>query len=123
MLCTVELMLAGLCINIPMLRPFYIRLRAKYKSSSMSNSGGQASHKVSGSKQLGAVPARPANYMAWIELVSNLNVSLTDSSNNVQADKDQTMVTVDDASSERKLTMDQPSDAIHVQKDWVVSRV
>ncbi|KAF2626247.1 hypothetical protein BU25DRAFT_472527 [Macroventuria anomochaeta] len=67
MLCTVELMLAGLCTNIPMLQPFYIRLRVKYKSSSMSNSGGQGSHKASGSRQLGAVQVRPANYMAWIE--------------------------------------------------------
>ena len=69
MLCTVELMLAGLCINIPMLRPFYIRLRAKYKSSSTSDSGHGASQKASGSRQFGAVQARPANYMAWIELV------------------------------------------------------
>ena len=44
--------------------------------------------------------------------------------NHVQADKDQTLVTSDDASSERKLTASLPNDAsIHVQKDWVVSRV
>lgn len=42
---------------------------------------------------------------------------------NTQADKDQTVVTHDDASSERKLTSDQPSDAIHVKKDWVISHV
>ncbi|KXH67555.1 hypothetical protein CSAL01_04323 [Colletotrichum salicis] len=42
MLCTVELMLAGLCINIPMLRPFYLRWRAKYKSSSLENSNSQS---------------------------------------------------------------------------------
>lgn len=123
MLCTVELMLAGLCINIPMLRPFYIRLRAKYKSSSMSNSKGQTSHKGSDSRQLGGVQARPANYMAWIELVSTYSHQTSQTgSDNTQADKDQTMVTSDDASSERKLTSDQPSDAIHVQKDWVISR-
>ncbi|UPX15585.1 uncharacterized protein EKO05_0006029 [Ascochyta rabiei] len=106
MLCTVELMLAGLCINIPMLRPFYIRLRAKYKLTSMSASGGLGSNKASDSRQLGAAQVRPANYMAWIEL----------------ADKDQTMVTCDDASSERKLTSEQRGDAIHIQKDWMISR-
>ncbi|KAH6633054.1 hypothetical protein C7974DRAFT_163968 [Boeremia exigua] len=106
MLCTVELMLAGLCINIPMLRPFYIRLRAKYKSTSTGSSGGQGSHKVSGSRQLGDVAARPVNHMAWIEL----------------ADKDQIMLTTDDASSERNLTMHQPDEGIHIQKDWVISR-
>ncbi|KAF2712347.1 hypothetical protein K504DRAFT_531460 [Pleomassaria siparia CBS 279.74] len=37
MLCTVELMLAGLCINIPMLRSFYRRWRAKYRSSPSQN--------------------------------------------------------------------------------------
>lgn len=74
MLCTVELMLAGLCINIPMLRPFYLRLRSKYKSNSMGNSGGHGSLKASGSRQLGDAPPRPANYMAWIELVSALPV-------------------------------------------------
>jgi len=124
MLCTVELMLAGLCINIPMLRPFYTRFRAKYKTSSMSKSGGQGSHKASGSRQLGAVQARPANYMAWIELVSTPGLRILQTeSNKTQDDKDQTLVTSDDASSERKLTSDQPSDAIHVQKDWVISRV
>ncbi|KAJ8113909.1 hypothetical protein OPT61_g4080 [Boeremia exigua] len=104
--CTVELMLAGLCINLPMLRPLYIRLRAKYKSSSMNDSGEPGSHKKSDSRQLGEAAARPVNHMAWIEL----------------ADKDQTMVTSDDASSERKLTTHQPDDAIHVKKDWVIPR-
>jgi hypothetical protein len=32
------------------------------------------------------------------------------------------MMTFDDASSERKLTMDAPCDGIHVQKDVVISR-
>ncbi|KAF2994180.1 hypothetical protein E8E13_001719 [Curvularia kusanoi] len=112
MLCSVELMLAGLSINIPMLRPFYIRFRSRYsKSSSAGKSGGYASHKASGSRQLGDAPVRPQNYMAWIEL----------------ADKDQTMVTCDDNSSERKLTLDHEQHnalhSIHVQKDVVVSRV
>lgn len=70
MLCTVELMLAGICINIPMLRPFYIRWRARSKNSSLNNTGGQGSHKASGSRQLAAGQPRSANYMAWIELVS-----------------------------------------------------
>ena len=44
--------------------------------------------------------------------------------NSVQEDKDLTNATVthDDASSERKLTADPPMDAIHVSKDWMVSR-
>lgn len=70
MLCSVELMLAGLSINIPMLRPFYIRFRAKYiKSSSADRSG---SYKISGSRQLQLGDGRvtPANYQAWIELVN-----------------------------------------------------
>ncbi|KAF1922967.1 uncharacterized protein M421DRAFT_335586 [Didymella exigua CBS 183.55] len=75
MLCSIELMLAGLCINIPMLRPFYIRFRAKYKSSSVSSSGGLGSHKQPGSRQPGAPPLRPDNYTAWIELVSYFNIS------------------------------------------------
>lgn len=70
MLCSVELMLAGLSINIPMLRPFYIRFRAKYsKSSSAGRSGSY--NKASGSRQLQLGDGRvtPANYQAWIELV------------------------------------------------------
>ncbi|OSS51115.1 hypothetical protein B5807_04610 [Epicoccum nigrum] len=106
MLCSVELMLAGLSINIPMLRPFYIRFRAKYSKSSSADRSG--SYKASGSRQLQLGDGRvtPANYQAWIEL----------------ADKDQAMMTFDDASSERKLTMDAPCEGIHVQKDVVISR-
>lgn len=71
MLCTVELMLAGLCINIPMLRPFYLRCRAKYKSSQLSNTGGGQS--ALSQPQTGPqVPSQPnhGDYTAWIELVS-----------------------------------------------------
>lgn len=88
----------------------------------MGNSGAIGSHKASGSRQLGDVPVRPANYMAWIELVCGPYLLYTMTAHDSQADKDQTMVTADDASSERKLTADQPNDAIHVQKDWVISR-
>ncbi|KAL6707624.1 hypothetical protein ACN47E_003974 [Coniothyrium glycines] len=109
MLCTIELMLAGLCINIPMLRPFYLKLRAKYKNSSFTGSGKHSSGKLSNSGQLGpAQVARPGQYTQWIEL----------------HDKDLGDVTVthDDASSERRLTDEQPHAAIHVQKDWQVTR-
>lgn len=69
MLCTVELMLAGLCINIPMLRPFYLRWRTKYKSSSMENSNSHSGfNKGSRSGQLKVQP-KPGQYTAWIELV------------------------------------------------------
>lgn len=69
MLCTVELMLAGLCINIPMLRPFYLQWRKTYKSQSgshnlsaikRSNTGGLGSHQQ----------PRPGHYTQWMELVS-----------------------------------------------------
>ncbi|KAH7390012.1 hypothetical protein BKA66DRAFT_581728 [Pyrenochaeta sp. MPI-SDFR-AT-0127] len=108
MLCTVELMLAGLCINIPMLRPFYLQWRAKYKSSSLSNAGRPSAAKSSAAGQLGSNQARPGHYTKWMEL----------------DDKDQMNVTIthDDESSERKLTLDQPHDAIHVSKDWQVTR-
>jgi hypothetical protein len=42
----------------------------------------------------------------------------------IKPDKDRTVtVTHDDASSERKLTFEQPDDGILVHKDWVISRV
>lgn len=71
MLCSVELMLAGLSINIPMLRPFYIRFRAKYSKSSSADRSGSY-NKASGSRQLQLGDGRvtPANYQAWIELVN-----------------------------------------------------
>ncbi|KAF2133897.1 hypothetical protein P153DRAFT_419727 [Dothidotthia symphoricarpi CBS 119687] len=107
MLCTVELMLAGLCINIPLLRPFYKRWRAKYKSSS-DGSGGHESGKVSLRKgHLVPPQARQDNYMAWIEL----------------DDKERTMITQHDAGSETKLTSEAPDVAIHVSRDWAITRV
>ncbi|KAI4934477.1 hypothetical protein J4E85_002334 [Alternaria conjuncta] len=109
MLCTVELMLAGLCINIPMLRPFYLQWRKTYKSQSgshnlsaikRSNTGGLGSHQQ----------PRPGHYTQWMEL----------------HDKDQTNITVtgDDASSERKLTAPEPLpfDAIQISKDFKITR-
>ncbi|CAA9961210.1 hypothetical protein PTMSG1_04594 [Pyrenophora teres f. maculata] len=107
MLCSVELMLAGLCINIPMLRPFYLAWRRRYKESSLSNS--ESGVKRSGTGRIaGSNQQRPGQYTQWMEL----------------ADKDMTNVTVtgDDASSERKLTADPlPFDAIQVSKDFVVT--
>jgi len=77
MLCSIELMLAGLCVNIPMLRPFYLRWRTKHK---MSQGGSQAFNQGTGgfksirSDQLAEnQPAHgPAKHTAWIELVSHL---------------------------------------------------
>lgn len=109
MLCTVELMLAGLCINIPMLRPFYLQWRQKYKSASMSNTGRLSAIKRSNTGGLGSQQARPGHYTQWMEL----------------HDKDQTNITVtgDDASSERKLTSEPlPFDAIQVSKDFTITR-
>ncbi|KAF9878086.1 hypothetical protein CkaCkLH20_04662 [Colletotrichum karsti] len=105
MLCTVELTLAGLCINIPMLRPFYLRWRAKYKSS-MENSNEQSGYKISSSNQLKVQP-KPGQYTAWIEL--NDRDGHETGSN-------------DDGGSERKLTREPPSDTIRVQTNWKITR-
>ncbi|OHE96519.1 hypothetical protein CORC01_08117 [Colletotrichum orchidophilum] len=106
MLCTVELMLAGLCINIPMLRPFYLRWRAKYKSSSLENSNSQSAfNKGSRSGQLKVQP-KPGQYTAWIEL----------------NDKENETGSNDDGGSERKLTREQTNAAIHIQTNWNVTR-
>jgi hypothetical protein len=68
MLCTVELMLAGLCINIPMLRPFYVRLRAKYKIGHSSQDP-RSETKLSRGDNLNRTQSRLAKNLAWIELV------------------------------------------------------
>ena len=68
MLCTVELMLAGLCINIPMLRPFYLQWRKKYKLTTMSNSG-RRSAPLSEPGLGSSNQARPGHYTQWMELV------------------------------------------------------
>ena len=124
-------MLAGLCINIPMLRPFYLQWRAKYKTQSMSNSGRVSALKRSGTGGLGSQQARPGHYTQWMELVSRTLSTRAASvlgemdANNLQHDKDHTNVTVtaDDASSERKLTSEpMPFDAIQVSKDFVITR-
>jgi len=79
MLCTVELMLAGICISIPMLRPWYLRWRGK--GSAQSGTGGSRSFDVegrvtvSGSKQKGRKKvgeSEPETFTAWIELVSGI---------------------------------------------------
>jgi hypothetical protein len=75
MLCSIELMLAGLCVNIPMLRPFYLRWRTKHK---MSQGGSQAYNQGTGGfKSIRSDPLAennqpahgPAKHTAWIELV------------------------------------------------------
>ncbi|KAK2793988.1 hypothetical protein FQN52_000320 [Onygenales sp. PD_12] len=106
MLCTVELMLAGICISIPMLRPSYLGWREKYKNSRMSNTDGEGSYNEgSGSGQQGPSSHKPSHYTAWIEL----------------NDKDQETDSNDDG-SERHLTRGQPSSAIHVSKNWAVTK-
>ena len=73
MLCSIELMLAGLCVNIPMLRPFYLRWRTKQKTSQNSLSNGQAAYKSYQSDPLAvSEPGQRNNHTAWIELVSRL---------------------------------------------------
>jgi hypothetical protein len=65
MLCTIELMLAGLSITIPLLRPLYTRWRQKYSSSY----GSKDQLKGSKSGHLESGPPRPGHYTQWIELV------------------------------------------------------
>ena len=130
MLCSIELMLAGLCINIPMLRPFYLRWRTQRK---MSQGGSQAFNQGTGgfksirSDQLAEnEPAHgPAKHTAWIELVSrNRNRKSTKKGTWANAsredDKEHDTLNDDDSGSQRKLTCDQPS-AIHVSKNWSVA--
>ena len=68
--CTVELMLAGLCINIPMLQSFYQRYRAKYKSSQSSGIPSQvSSSQPQEGQQAPSLQPNRGDYSAWIELV------------------------------------------------------
>lgn len=123
MLCSIELMLAGLCINIPMLRPFYLRWRTKQKSSENGLSEGQAAYKSYQSDPLAVGQPGQRNHTAWIELVSQLCLyPIRHSETRLihQHDKDEDTCNYDDGSSERKLTTDQPS-VIHVSKDWTVA--
>ena len=76
-LCTLDLLLAGLCINIPMLQPFYLRFRSKYKNSQLSGTNGQESSRnpregqQDHQQQQQHPRLRPnrGDYSAWIELV------------------------------------------------------
>jgi hypothetical protein len=70
MLCSIELMLAGLCINIPMLRPFYLRWRTKHKISENSHANRQTAYR---SDPLAVSQPGQRNHTAWIELVSRIN--------------------------------------------------
>jgi len=123
MLCSIELMLAGLCINIPMLRPFYLRWRTKQKSCENGLSDGQAAYKSYQSDPLAVGQPGQRNHTAWIELVSQLYLYRFRYAGlrlMRQDDKDEDTCNYDDGSSERKLTTDQPS-VIHVSKDWTVA--
>jgi hypothetical protein len=123
LLCSIELMLAGLCINIPMLRPFYLRLRTKYKLSENSASNNQSGFKSYRTDPLEVRPPGQRNHTAWIELVSHFvqyNVMSNQSRLIRQDDKDMETCNNDDGSSERNLTAEEPS-VIHVSKNWSVA--
>lgn len=123
MLCTVELMLAGLCINIPMLRPFYIRFRAKYKSSSADKSEPQNTFGSSHTGHL-AQP-RQGHHTTWIELVSSdLSKIVVAAANLIASKQDNNNDTGsnDDGGSERKLRNDNDNGGITVLKNWSVRR-
>lgn len=122
MLCSIELMLAGLCVNIPMLRPFYLRWRTKHKSQN-SQSNRQTNFKSYQTDPLEGSQPGQRNHTAWIELVSQSacwRVLFDESRLIRQDDKDQETCNDDDGSSERKLTTDDTA-VIHVSKNWSVA--
>lgn len=70
MFCTVELMLTGLCINIPMLQSFYLLYRAEYKNSQLSRTPSQeSSSRPREGQQVPPLQPNRGDYSAWIELV------------------------------------------------------
>ncbi|KAL2185867.1 hypothetical protein L209DRAFT_779968 [Thermothelomyces heterothallicus CBS 203.75] len=104
MLCTIELMLAGICINIPMLRPFYLRWRRKTTQSG-SRTEGTADITGSKSKYFATATGKKSHKShkdnnTWIELETGSND--------------------DDGGSERKLTRD-PNAGIYVSTNFSVS--
>ncbi|KAK4176959.1 hypothetical protein QBC36DRAFT_141369 [Triangularia setosa] len=117
MLCSIELMLAGICINIPMLRPFYLRWRQKHKSSADNSAYADPSTlKGPRSGKVTPLPSVKGNYSAWIEL---------------DDDKDRDSESNNDGCSERKLTtaprpdpeIGSPieSSAIHISTKWTIT--
>ncbi|KAL2151656.1 hypothetical protein VTH82DRAFT_6754 [Thermothelomyces myriococcoides] len=106
MLCTVELMLACICINIPQLRPFYLQWRQKYKASrSGSRTEGTADLTGSKSKYFATATGKISHRShrennTWIELEAGSGD--------------------DDGESERKLTRD-PNGGIYVSTNFSVS--
>ncbi|KAL6860630.1 hypothetical protein ACO1O0_004658 [Amphichorda felina] len=69
MFCTVELMLTGLCINIPMLQSFYLLYRAEYKNSQLSGTPSQeSSSRPREGQQVPPLQPNRGDYSAWIEL-------------------------------------------------------
>ena len=70
-------MLAGLCINIPMLRPFYLRWRKDSKASKSSRMGGSDEVGSNGTTgHLASPRGKNLNdHNTWIELV-RANLSL-----------------------------------------------
>jgi hypothetical protein len=82
MLVTMELVLAGLCINIPMLRPFYTHWTNESKSSHGS-SHGKANYDTSDSGVIAECQGGTQGHAAWIELVRHpdiqkVSLTLTD---------------------------------------------
>ncbi|KAK4458579.1 hypothetical protein QBC42DRAFT_340937 [Cladorrhinum samala] len=114
MLCSIELMLAGICINIPMLRPFYLHWRRKYKSSGNDSyhsynphSGLKASDAV---LTIGSAPGPRFGTAAWIEL---------------DDDNDHDIEINGNRGSQVNLTgisAPKPSSAIQVSTHWEITR-
>ncbi|KAL2163793.1 hypothetical protein VTH06DRAFT_5852 [Thermothelomyces fergusii] len=108
-LCTIELMLAGICINIPQLRPFYLRWRQRRKASqSGSRSDGTADISGSKSRYFATATGKLSHKShkdnnTWIELAFQQDAGSND----------------DDGESERKLT--RGADGIYVSTDFSVS--
>jgi len=73
MLVPMELMLGGLCINIPMLRPFYNNWK-KAHNSSHGSSHGKASYVTTDSGLFAERQGGTQGHAAWIELVSYADI-------------------------------------------------
>jgi len=72
MLCTVELMLAGVCISIPMLRPWYLRWR--WRRGDTEESASLEVKGVAGRITRGKGAKGVGHGTTWIELVSTAHV-------------------------------------------------
>ncbi|KAH7024522.1 uncharacterized protein B0I36DRAFT_331560 [Microdochium trichocladiopsis] len=130
-LLTVELDLAVLCINIPTLRPFYARLRAKY-GSFWTRSTDQGPDTSSRSQVSGLAPrSNTTNGMRFDDVsASKRGIIGTGTKKSqsggaawIELNDAESGAVSDDAGSERKLTRaPHPDSGVRVSTKWTVTR-